>query len=366
MRVLFLSDPNSTHTIKWSTSLAREGLEITVIGMSSLRVADYQGHDNIEIVTLGEAVTRREGAVSKAKYLKALPVLRRQLRSFRPDVLHAHYASSYALIGALSGFHPFVVSVWGSDIFSFPRRSPLHRAIMGFNLRRADRILATSHALARETQEYTAKRVAVTPFGIDTQAFKPEEVESFFDRDDIVVGTIKALEAEYGIEQLIRAFALIRQRNETVPLKLLIVGGGSLETQLKELSGKLGIGDMVVFTGRVEHARVAQFHNMISVFVAVSESESFGVAVLEACACERPVVVSNVGGLPEVVQDGVTGFVVPRGDVAKTSEAIERLVLDEELRRRMGRTGRQRVLALYDWKDSVALMIETYGELLSS
>jgi glycosyltransferase involved in cell wall biosynthesis len=102
---------------------------------------------------------------------------------------------------------------------------------------------------------------------------------------------------------------------------------------------------------------------MLSVSVSVStlDSESFGVAVLEAAACEKPVVVSSVGGLPEVVEDGVTGLVVPPRDPVRTADAIEKLVLDDALRRRMGAAGRRRVADAYDWERSVDTMLSYYA-----
>ncbi len=294
MRLLLLSDANSPHTIKWSTSLAKRGIELTIFGISSLHVEDYKGYDNINIITLKEPLNGREGALAKIRYLKALPLLKRLLATFRPDILHAHYASSYALLGALSGFHPFIVSVWGSDIFSFPRKSPFHNAIIRFNLSKADMVLSTSHVMARQTRGFTKKEIIVTPFGVDLDVFKPGKISSCFSNCDIVIGTVKALEQEYGIEYLIRAFADVKKKYRTIPLRLLIVGGGSLERQLKELAQELEVSDVTVFTGRVEYSRVPIFQNMLSVFVSVSDSESFGVSAIEASACEKPVVVSNV------------------------------------------------------------------------
>jgi glycosyltransferase involved in cell wall biosynthesis len=102
----------------------------------------------------------------------------------------------------------------------------------------------------------------------------------------------------------------------------------------------------------------------ISVSVSITDSESFGVAVIEASACEKPVIVANVGGLPEVVEDEVTGFVVPPQDAEATASALEKLVLNKSLRQEMGNAGRQRVQRLYDWKNNVQQMLSIYHEVL--
>lgn len=365
MKILLLSDPNSVHTIKWAKSLAKNNIDIIIFGLGNFTVNDYDGIKNIEVKTLEEEITRNEGSFSKLKYLKALPILKQIINNFKPDILHAHYATSYGLLGALSGFHPFILSVWGSDVFSFPLKSPLHKLMLKYNLKKADKILSTSHVMAKETKLYTNKEIEVTPFGIDMEQFKPMEVESLFNKDDIVIGTVKTLEDKYGIEYLIRAFKIVSDKYPAFSLKLLIVGGGSLEKNLKSLVKELNIDGKTIFTGKISFIDVPKYHNMltVSVSVSVSNSESFGVAIIEASSCAKPIVVSNVGGLPEVVKHGVTGFVVPPRDPQKTADAIEKLILDINLRENIGKNGRERVKILYNWNDNVKQMIEIYKEL---
>jgi len=365
MKILLLSDPNSSHTIKWITSLASRGIDIILVGLENLKVNSYNSYSNVKIKTLGIKITREEGSLKKILYLQALPLIRKLIRKFKPDIVHSHYASSYGLLGALTGFHPFIVSVWGSDVYSFPEKSFFHKRIIRFVLDKADIICSTSNTMAKRTGIFTNKNIEVIPFGVDTKIFKPMRVESLFDQNDIVIGTVKTLEEKYGIEYFIKAFKLVSDKYKNLPLKLLIVGGGSLEKELKELAKSLGTLDKTIFTGRVPFEEVPKYHNMLSVSVSVSESESFGVAVVEAMACGKPVVVSNMGGLPEVVEDGKVGFVVPPRNPEETAKAIEKLVLDKELRIKMGLAGRERVKKLYEWDKCVEKMINIYKEVLN-
>lgn len=351
--------------------MAQEGVSICIFGLSGCEPSIYQNDDNIQVYTLGldsSLTSSPMGSISKLQYLKALPFVKRIVKQIKPDIVHAHFATSYGLLGALAGFHPFVLSVWGADIFDFPKKSPLHRALVKFNLDRADKILSTSRVMAVETGRYTGRSVEVTPFGIDLEIFKPLPVESLFKPNDIVIGTVKALEPKYGVDDLIRAFKLVVERYPHLSLRLLIVGGGSQQTGLEALARELGIYDLTTFTGRIPYNRVPVFHNMMSIFVSLSvlDSESFGVAVIEASACEKPVVVSNVGGLPEVVRENVTGFIVPprRPDLA--AAAIGRLVEDEQLRIKLGGAGRQHVSRNYDWPDNVAQMLKIYHQVVSA
>lgn len=367
MRILLLGDANSSHVIRWTESLAKKGMEVYVFSFSKYNADVWRYSKDIHIINLEDfdlLIKRSNGNIRKILYLKVVWKLKKIINEIKPDIVHAHYSTSYGLLGALVGFHPYIISVWGSDVFEFPQKSFFHKFVLKFNLFCADRILSTSHIMARETALYTKKDIVVTPFGIDLDIFRPKQEGSLFSKGDIVIGTVKTLEEKYGIDYLIEAFALVVSRNPELSLKLLVVGGGSQEVYLRSMAENLSISEKTVFTGKVPHAEVARYQKMLSIFVSISNSESFGVAVIEASACEKPVVVSNVGGLPEVVEDGITGIIVPPRDAEAAAAAIERLVLDENLRIQMGEAGRKRVRKLFYWQDNVEQMMGIYKELL--
>ncbi len=366
MKVILLADSNSTHTIKWALSLSKRGINIYIFSLSKLIVNSYKNSKNIEIKSANQIVKYEEGKLSKIKYLKIVPILKEYISKVQPDVVHAHYASSYGLLGALSKFHPFVISVWGSDVFDFPNNSIIHKNILKINLRKADKILSTSKVMATETQQYTNKPIEITPFGIDTKQFAKKTVKSIFNKNDIIVGTIKSLEPVYGIEHLINAFKIVSDKHPKIPLKLLIIGGGSQEKKLKLLVKDLNIEDQTIFVGKILHSEVPRYLNMLSIFVALSNKESFGVSIIEASACKLPVVVSNVGGLPEVVENKKSGYIVPAQNPEQAAKKIEMLVLDSELRQSMGDFGREWVKRTYNWTDNVDQMISIYNKMLKN
>ncbi|AZJ32467.1 Glycosyltransferase involved in cell wall bisynthesis [Tenacibaculum mesophilum] len=364
MKILLLSDCNSIHTIKWATSLFKKSIDVSIFSINKCKVVDYEEYPAIKIYDSTVKVTRSESTLDKVRYLKLLPQLKKVIGEIEPDIVHAHYASSYGVLGALCNFSPFILSVWGSDVFSFPKKSFLYRSILKFNLRKANKILSTSHIMAKETSLYTEKKIIITPFGVDIEKFSNQKKETLFNEEDIVIGTIKALEEIYGIKYLIEAFAVICKKYKNLPLKLLIVGEGSQERELKNQTKKLNIEDKVVFTGKIPFENIPNYHNMLSISVYLSKEESFGVAIIESSSCEKPVIVSNVGGLPEVVKDGVTGIVVPGQNIDKTVQALEKLILDKNLQEQMGKAGRKRVEKMYNWEENVQQMIKIYEEEL--
>lgn len=367
MKILFLANSNSIHTKRWVISLAERDNEICLFSLEKNIGTDYINYSKIKLIH-GEIknTLNKNGQISKIAILKYLPKLRSIVKEFNPDLIHAHYATSYGLLGALLGFHPLVLSVWGSDIYDFPRISIIHNWMIKFNLSRADQLLSTSHVMACKTREYTKKEVLVTPFGIDLEKFGKIYVDNGYPSGTIVIGTVKTLSPKYGIDYLIQAFKIIRERKAELSLKLMIVGDGEDKIKLKTLCDELAISGDVIFTGSVQYDQVPLYLNKMDIYSALStlDSESFGVAIIEASACEIPVVVSNVGGLPEVVEENKTGFIVESRNPKAAADAIEKLILDKGLRLAMGKAGRERVKELYNWDENVSLMINIYSRII--
>ena len=221
--------------------------------------------------------------------------------------------------------------------------------------------------------------VAITPFGVNCEIFSPlREQSSIRESADlprpIVIGTVKTLAHKYGIDVLIKAFSLAKLACAKADpamvrgLTLRIVGGGEDEAALKVLVQNLEIDDAVTFVGNIPHSRVPDELRQMDIFVALSrlDSESFGVAAIEAGAVGLPVVVSDAGGLPEVVLQGKTGLVVPKDDPQAACDALIQLVFNPELRHQLGTAGRERVLANYSWDASLKTMVSVYERLIAT
>ncbi len=357
MRIAILSSRKNVHTVRWSNEMASRGHEIHLI---SVHPGDENLHPGVTVHML--PVTSPTG------YVRNWRPLRRLLSELKPELLHIHYVGGYGLLGLLSGYHPRIVSVWGSDVYEAPHKSPFHMWAITRTINTADWVCSTSEVMAVVTQELCPglRHLTVVPFGVELARFS-QRAEHSAESDQVIVGTVKSLYPKYGIDILINAFAeaksqLLEMDGGKAPqLKLLIVGGGPEMQTLAELAQSRGI-DASALVGPVPHTQVPEMMQQLDIYVAVSraDSESFGVAVVEASATCLPVVVSNVGGLPEVVEAGITGIIVPRENVPETAAAIMKLALDPALRTRMGHAGRQRVEERYDWTKNADQMEEIY------
>lgn len=152
--------------------------------------------------------------------------------------------------------------------------------------------------------------------------------------DEIAVGTVARLEPVKGVEYLIRAAALLAKSLPARRLKYVVIGGGELEPALLKLAVRLGVRDRFIFTGF--RADAAALMSALDIYVQPSLNEAMGRAPLEAQALGLPVVVSRVCGLPDIIKEGETGLTVKPGDAGDLAQALERLILSEKLRARMG------------------------------
>jgi glycosyltransferase involved in cell wall biosynthesis len=352
MKVAFLAGHSSIHTVKWVNEMALRGHEVHLITMHPGTEAL---HPSIRIHQL--PFKPPYGYYFNAKHLRKL------LHKIQPDLLNTHYASGYGTLARLSGFHPNLLSVWGSDVFDFPYESRIKMKIMQRNLAVADQIASTSNIMKQQTEKIYRpnKEIAITPFGVDCERFRPIETNKISNNNRIRIGTVKKMASKYGIATLIEAFAIVKRKYKG-DIELALVGGGPEEDKLKMLAQRLNVDNYVDFVGPVPHHSVPDYLNSFDIYVALStlDSESFGVAIIEASACGVPVVVSDAGGLPEVVVDGKTGYIVPRNNPEEAAERILQLVNNSLLRVTMGEAGRQFVLENYEWKENADRMENLY------
>jgi L-malate glycosyltransferase len=352
MRIVFLGS-QSIHTTKWANAMHRQGHEVYLITMHP------------DLSQLNEGVNRYilyfKGG---AGYFLNFFFLKKLLKRIHPDLLHTHYASGYGTLARLSGYHPNLLSVWGSDVYLVPEQSALKRAIVQKNLNATDYLAATCSTLKGQTQKVmmSNKEIAVTYFGVDCSLFAPQQ-QRLKNKEKIRIGTVKGLNPVYGISTLIRACSIVIN-NGRVDIELILVGEGPQEEELKQLVTELKIQNYVQFMGPIPHEEVPKMLNTFDIYVALSNNEGFGVAVLEASACEVPVITSDVGGLPEVVRDGESGFLVPPNNAQQAADKIEILINNVEMRHRMGKEGRKFVLQKFEWENCVKKMETVYENIV--
>ena len=298
--------------------------------------------------------------------LDAILASRRQLaeakRTFRPDLVHLN------TISAVDLFHWQTLDAWAAPTVvtlhgTFPEQlcRPLRpETVFDHALRRADGLVACSSAVVADLREIlpgAAARCLVVPNGLPPPPRAPSPPSVTPPR----VLSLGRLVPEKGVDTALAAFARVRA---ALPAARLVIGGDGPELPgLRRQACDLGGGDAVDVLGRVDPAAVPALLDAASLVVVPSHKEAFGLVALEAALMQRPVVASRVGGLPEVVVDGLTGLLVPAADAGALAGAVIALLTDEARCRRLGRTAMTRARALFGHDRYVDGYVALYARL---
>ncbi|HEY3119415.1 MAG TPA: glycosyltransferase family 4 protein [Vicinamibacteria bacterium] len=294
-----------------------------------------------------------------------------RLRAARYDVVHAHWlVPNAALVAGVARAHatPLVVSLHGSDVFLAERLAPA-RPLARRALALAAAVTACSSDLRRRAVELGAAegRTRTVPYGVDAEAFVPREhdVETRArlgapEGALLVLGLGRLVEKK-GFAHLIDAAALLRDR-----VHLVIAGDGDLRSELRARAQAAGAP--VRFTGNLDRQEVARALGAADVVAVPSVVDRGGNVdglpnvVLEALAAGRPVVASRVAGIPDVIEDGVNGLLVPPADATALAGALRRLAEDPTTRARLGCAARRDALARLSWAATARALEECYAQ----
>ncbi|MGH7504982.1 MAG: N-acetyl-alpha-D-glucosaminyl L-malate synthase BshA, partial [Longimicrobiales bacterium] len=237
-------------------------------------------------------------------------------------------------------------------------QDPSFHAITQFSIQRSDGITAVSEYLKRETVQHFAvadERIRVVPNFVDLERYRrdayPCHRSKLAEPGDRIVTHISNFRSVKRVPDVVSVFARIAKR---VPARLLLVGDGPERVRAQQLAEELGIADRVLFLGK--QLSVAELLACSDLFLLPSEHEAFGLVALEAMACGVPVIATSVGGLPEVVTEGESGFLAPVGDIDAMAAHGLGLLGDDEAwqvasaaaRRDARRFSAERVVPMYE------------------
>lgn len=342
MRICFVGPANSGHIIKWCTWFNKHGHDVHVISFSKGEIPNTTVH----FIDVG--VYAASSDFAKIKYLFSGKQIKKIIDEIKPDIVNAHYATSYGTALALSGVKNYVLSVWGSDVYDFPKKSFLHKALVKYSLKKATHLFSTSKAMADEASKYTNKKFEITPFGVDMDLFNPSKRTRPRNRKPFIVGTVKTLSFTYGIDKLLQAAAILQKEHPDLDLQVRIAGDGPQADEYYKLAKQLGLEENTFFLGKITQEMAAKEWANMDIAIIPSVQESFGVAAVEAQASTTPVIISDVGGLMETTTPGKTSIVVENGNPNGIAEAIFRLYADSNLCKQMGKEGRKYVTEKYE------------------
>lgn len=364
IKICIISTIKNSHVIRWSRALLAKGYDITVISSES---NEWQISD-IEIFECILSQSKMRSYNLLLQFIHSIKICL-LLKKVKPDIVHIHsFDYIHPLMLAIVNFvtnelKNLIISVWGSDVIGdlHFKRSKRGRFSKMLLLRQTYKITATTHYLAKLTKKLTSqgKEIHIIPFGIDCEQFKKRNRTK--KNQNIHIGYIKHLIPKYGPHYLLNAMSMVLQKYPSV--RLIMVGHGKMEKDLKKIATTLNMKNSIQFKGYVQNEKIPAILENIDIFVMPSLMESFGVSSIEAQAMEVPVVASDVGGISEAVQNGITGILVEPKNVEQLANAIIKLIENPDDRERMGRAGRHFVVKNFNIVENVRAFERLYRKL---
>ncbi len=336
-----------------ATRLPRAGFEITIVNMRGpTALAEELGAAGVRVLSLG--IPRRRLMVGK--------MLRSVLRDINPEIVHTHldFSNTFGARAAVLSGVPVVIR---HDHTGHPRdrRYRARRELAERLIPGKTKIIAVSRdvrdfnvALGIDPGDISVIGNAVDPakFSLDVD---PADLGFGLDRPP-VVGFVGRFVSYKGIRYLVEAAGPIR---ESVPaVKFVLVGDGPLRSRVEARIHLAGLDDSFILTGLKPDPE--RYHRSFDVVAVPSIREPFGLCVIEAMAMARPVVASSVGGVRDIIEDGVNGFLVPPRDPAALAKAVIRLLRDAALAREIGEAAHRRARQDYSIESSIAKVIDLY------
>ena len=326
--------------------LVRRGTEVLVL---SLRApADDPRHE----------VLSRAGLLERTFYDEDL--YREALAGFRPDLFHAHFAlqaTAKARELAREAGLPFTFTAHGYDLYQTPpddfaARAAAAAAVVTVSEANA-RYIVTRFGVPRES-------LHVVPCGIDVERFTPGNERLTPPR----VLSVARLVPVKNPRLLLEACAVLRSRD--VLFRCVLLGDGVCRDEVQMLRRVLRLEEYVEVAGAVDQAEVLSRWRSATVGVLSSVSEGMPLSLMEAAACGVPVVAPRVGGVPELVEDGVTGLLFPPGDALALADGVQRLLWEKETAREMGEAARRRAVERFSLRRQVDRLLELWNSVLPS
>lgn len=293
------------------------------------------------------------------------------------DILHAHYALPHAVSAYLARSAAIadrdkraprmVTTLHGTDI-TLVGNDPSYAPLTQFVIEQSDAVTAVSADLAQRTRENFCREwtlrpcaIEVVPNFVDVELFRPTPSATNRREGPPRAVHVSNFRAVKRVPWMLRAFALATAGTKA---ELLLVGDGPDQQPSRLLARELGIQDRVRFLG--ERDALPELLSPADVFVLSSSEESFGLSALEAMSCGTPVVATDVGGVREVVDDGVTGLLAPAGDVAAFAENLKSLLFDRDRARSMGEAARRAAVERFAHERVIPLYEAVYHRVLSA
>jgi glycosyltransferase involved in cell wall biosynthesis len=360
LTLAYLSIGRHIHTERWLTWFARRGHSVHLLTVQPGPMPGVAVHD----------ITTTWGP-KPLRYARSLVQVKRLLRVIDPDLLHTHFLTGYGYWGVFSGRRPFVLTVWGDDVYVTPHQTWLKGRLARHALRAADYVTGDSVDIVADCVKLGARadRVEVVQWGVDFARFHAA-VSGAAVRErlgipagaPVVLSTRSFTQPYYNIDLVVDTAARVRARFPDV--HYIIAGNEGDDARFREHARSVGLVDQVHWVGRIPHAELPAWLTASTVFLTIPSVDATAVSLLEAMACRCAIVATDLPSAVEWIRHEETGLAVKPRDADGLVEAICRFLDDAPLRARVGEAAEKVVRAKADHDRNMTRVEDIYYALV--
>jgi len=366
MKLCFLANGGSIHTQKWVNYFVDKGYEVSLISSTPYKYKSLKFH-------LLKTYTNN-------RYLNFLGYclqIKKIIKKIKPDIVHSHYATTSGFLGALSGFHPLVVSVWGSDVLVEPKKSKLLNLMALHALRKADTITTTAKFMGdclHQNFNLPKNKIIRIPWGINLNIFHcnyKKEVECIrqklkIDKHTKVILSNRTLYPPYNIHRIIESIPyVIKEHKKVVFIFIKGPGSSKYERILKSKAKKLGVFGKTRFISKLLTPReMAIWLNMADMFISIIETDQFACSIMEGMACGAIPIVSNIKVYKQYLENGKNAFFVNSDKPKEIAKKIIYCIKHPELKEKFYKINRKIIEKNEDWNKNAGKMEKLYENLI--
>lgn len=297
--------------------------------------------------------------------------IRRLIKRHKINIVHWHVLGTDSFATKLSGKSVKIFTNHSSQ-FLLRAKDPKKRRLLRFEMSHADKIITTSEEIKKETENIGINpgRIINIPNGVDVKRFNNNingtAVRKKYNilKEDILILCPRNLVIKTGIIYLIKAAPIILKQYKNT--KFLIVGDGIERNNLENEVKKNRLEDIVIFTGTIPNSKMPEYYAASDIVVLPSLIEATSISGLEALACGKALIGTNVGGIIEIIDDKITGILIPPKDVNALADSILSLVKDYDLRTKLGLYARERTCQKFSWEKIAEKTMNVYKQFLNS
>lgn len=367
MKILYFSDNTSGHNQRFLEKLSKAGLQIWFLDPTSDCIAEGWLPEGVHWVRPERTVPRNSDPTAFADFL---PEFQHLLTKIAPDLIHSGPIQSCGYLTALSRFHPWLLTSWGSDLLFYAKRNPEWKQATQAALSSADAFFCdcdTVRASAKQWADIPDSRIVQLPWGIAKGSFGPVgELPSGEDAKrepgtNVFIST-RSWEPLYGIDTLLEGFRQAYQQDGS--LRLLLLGNGSEAEKVREFIDIHGLDRVIRTVGSYSKHEMPKWFRAADAYVSCALSDGTSVSLVEAMATGLPLVVTDIPSNREWVVEGCNGWLAPAHSAGELADRLLRAArLSPEQRRLFSERNRRIVAERADWDRNFPMLLEMYERL---